>query len=186
MPKPITATIESKVNDPSMFEIWFRVDGALVGRGLITFNNKATAERFLSSMLNPEQFDVSENLKGLTEQLGLVVDDLVHDVKKSKPGELISNAFKQIKSIAVTEAPKPFITTTQGMSGWFAVMYWWNKENGGFWEPYETGFGRYSEEARAIEEAKIWAEAEEIAYQPRLEAYGDKCLKSAIDPKPPG
>ena len=54
MPVPITATIESRVNDPSKFEIWFRVEGALVGRGLITFNDRKTAERFLRSMLHPE------------------------------------------------------------------------------------------------------------------------------------
>ena len=84
----------------------------------------------------------------------------------------------------MAEKPKPFITTTQGMSGWFAAMYWWNPEMGGFWEPWDTGFGRYSTEERAIEEAQSWAAAEQLEYHPRTEAYGSKCLKSAIDPPP--
>jgi hypothetical protein len=70
----------------------------------------------------------------------------------------------------MADKPKPFITTTQGMSGWFAVMYWWNDEEpdiNGFWEPYETGFGRYGDEARAINEAQDWAENEGLEYVPR-------------------
>lgn len=62
----------------------------------------------------------------------------------------------------------PFITTTRGMSGWFAVHIWWNNtgENDlpGFWEPYQTGIGRYETEAEAIKEAKEWAELDGIAY----------------------
>jgi hypothetical protein len=61
---------------------------------------------------------------------------------------------------------KPFITTTQGMSGWFAVHFWWNPE--GFWEPWNTGVGRYATEAEAAQEAKSWAKTEEIDYRPRV------------------
>jgi hypothetical protein len=66
--------------------------------------------------------------------------------------------------------PASFITTTKGMSGWFAVMYWWNDEDipgTGFWEPYDTGFGRYSTEERAIEEGQDWAAAEQLEFKPR-------------------
>lgn len=55
-----------------------------------------------------------------------------------------------------------FITTTKGQQ-WFAVEMWWNTEEDflkpgeGFWEPYQTGFGRYNDEADAIVEAKQWA-----------------------------
>ena len=52
------------------------------------------------------------------------------------------------------------IGVTSGMSGFFAVMYWWNPE--GFWEPYQTCFGRYATRAEAEEEARQWAEAEEL------------------------
>ena len=46
----------------------------------------------------------------------------------------------------------PYITVTQGMSGYFAVMVWWNPE--GFEEPYQTGVGRYKTEKEAKIEAK--------------------------------
>ena len=62
------------------------------------------------------------------------------------------------------EDHKPYITVTHGMSGYFAVHVWWNPE--GFWEPWSTGFGRYSDKAQAIAEARQWAEAEEMEYKP--------------------
>ena len=58
-----------------------------------------------------------------------------------------------------------YITTTYGMSGYFAVHVWWNPDMGGFWEPYQTGVGRYSDKKLAIVEAKQWAEAEELEYK---------------------
>ena len=78
----------------------------------------------------------------------------------------------------MTDKPKNFITTYQSIGGWKAVMYWWNPEMGGFWEPWETGFGAYSTEEKAIEEAQSWAEAEELEYVPRITAYGNNCLRS--------
>ena len=57
MPPPITATIESMVNYPSHYEIWFRINGVLVGRGLMTFNDRTTAERFLADLLKGEFHD---------------------------------------------------------------------------------------------------------------------------------
>jgi hypothetical protein len=74
-----------------------------------------------------------------------------------------------------TTKPKPFITTIQGGSGWFAVHYWWNDEDipgKGFWEPWDTGFGRYSSEEKAIEEAQSWADAEGLDYVPREKPPG--------------
>ncbi len=62
----------------------------------------------------------------------------------------------------------PFITVTRGMSGWFAVHMWWNdtREHGlpGFWEPYESGSGRYETEGEAIKEAQEWAELDGLRY----------------------
>lgn len=55
-----------------------------------------------------------------------------------------------------------FITVTEGQA-WFAVMYWWNttedflKPGEGFWEPWETGFGRYATPEQAAIEAQAWA-----------------------------
>lgn len=47
----IKATVESRINAPNTFEIWFRVDGQLVGRGLIVFDDRAEAERYVVEML---------------------------------------------------------------------------------------------------------------------------------------
>lgn len=66
------------------------------------------------------------------------------------------------------EDHSPFITVTHGMSGYFAVHMWWNNtgEGGlpGFWEPYNTGIGRYRTKEEAAVEAKEWAEAEGTRY----------------------
>jgi hypothetical protein len=58
---------------------------------------------------------------------------------------------------------KPFITVTQGMSGHFAVCMAWNDD--GFWEPQQTGFGRFATREEAIEEGQYWASAEELEFQ---------------------
>lgn len=57
-----------------------------------------------------------------------------------------------------------FISVTSGMSGHFAVMYWWNKDLGGFWEPWDTGIGRYETEDEARVEAITWADADGVPY----------------------
>lgn len=71
----------------------------------------------------------------------------------------------------MTEEDKSsYITVTSGGNGYFAVQMWWNpKEPGcgnkeGFWEPWQTGIGRYKKQEQAIIEAKQWAEAEELRY----------------------
>lgn len=56
-----------------------------------------------------------------------------------------------------------FISVSQGMSGHFAVLMAWNKE--GFYEPWNTGFGRYSTREEAAREAREWAEAEGLEYK---------------------
>lgn len=57
-----------------------------------------------------------------------------------------------------------FVTVTKGMAGHFAVMFWWNKDMGGFWEPWDTGIGRYRTEDEARVEAIQWAGDEGIPY----------------------
>ena len=58
----------------------------------------------------------------------------------------------------------PFISVTgPAISGYFAVLYMWNGEYGGF-EPYQTGLGRYQTKAEAVVEAKAWAVVEELEY----------------------
>lgn len=58
-----------------------------------------------------------------------------------------------------------YITTTHAPSGHFAVMMWWNPENDGFYEPYNTGAGRYRTREPACEEAIAWAQAEGVEYR---------------------
>lgn len=62
---------------------------------------------------------------------------------------------------------KHFITTTEGMSGFFAVHMWLNEQEdfGSFWEPYDTGMGRYATREEAVREAKWWAEQSEMEYR---------------------
>ena len=60
---------------------------------------------------------------------------------------------------------KPYMTVTQGMSGYFAVLMTWNDEFDGFYEPYQTGVGRYETKEEAEVEAKQWAEEEGVEYK---------------------
>ncbi len=62
-------------------------------------------------------------------------------------------------------ARSPYITTTYGSSGHFAVMLWWNPDLGGFWEPWTTGTGRYASSADAVVEGREWAEAEGLEFK---------------------
>lgn len=57
-----------------------------------------------------------------------------------------------------------FVTVTHGMSGWFAVLFWWNPEMGGFWEPYTTAAGRYRTKEEAIAEGTEWADQLELEF----------------------
>jgi len=54
-----------------------------------------------------------------------------------------------------------------GVGGHFAVMMMWNDEedfSDGFWEPWQTGFGRYETKEEAEIEAQNWAKTEEVQY----------------------
>ena len=64
-----------------------------------------------------------------------------------------------------------FITVTHGCSGYFAVHLTWaampdaDDEEGGFYEPWQTGHGRYRTREQAALEAIDWAESEEMEYR---------------------
>ncbi len=62
---------------------------------------------------------------------------------------------------------KNYITVFESSGGWKAVHVWWNDDPdiGGFWEPYQTGFGLYKTRDEAVLEAKSWAEEEEIDFR---------------------
>lgn len=60
------------------------------------------------------------------------------------------------------------ITVTSGMSGYFAVHISWQTDgSGGYWEPYDTGMGRYKTYKEAADEGKRWAVEEGIEYKGR-------------------
>lgn len=60
-----------------------------------------------------------------------------------------------------------FITVQDLGSGFAAVCWWLNTEDfpgEAFWEPWQTGTGRYLTEGEAAEEALGWAWSEELEY----------------------
>lgn len=77
----------------------------------------------------------------------------------------------------------PYITTTHGMSGFFAVKIWWNPD--GHWEPWDTGFGRFPDREQAELEAKGWAEEEGLEYRVGSAPAPDGSFPSrtALNPK---
>ena len=75
-------------------------------------------------------------------------------------------AFKILTSSPSSKDHKSFITVYKPIAGWKAVQYWWNEdpELGGFWEPWQTGFCAFATKEEAIEDAKFWAECEELPF----------------------
>lgn len=61
---------------------------------------------------------------------------------------------------------KSYITTYRAAFGWKAIQVWWNPDLGGFWEPYQTGFGQYDTKAEAEVEAREWAIDEGLEFKP--------------------
>lgn len=62
--------------------------------------------------------------------------------------------------------PAPFITYYKAVGGWQTVHLVWNAEDGGFYEPWSTGFGPYDNELDAENEAIDWAANEDVEYRP--------------------
>lgn len=52
------------------------------------------------------------------------------------------------------------IGVTQGMRGWFAVLY--STDGAGGYEPIQSGFDSYETTEEAREDAKAWSRAENI------------------------
>jgi len=61
-----------------------------------------------------------------------------------------------------------WVTTTQGMSGHFAVLMWLHPGGyfGPFAKPCDTGIGRYATKDEAIEEAELMADVMGCEYIP--------------------
>ncbi len=60
---------------------------------------------------------------------------------------------------------KSYITIYESVGGWKAVQIWWNPEEGGFWEPYQTGCGGYATPEEAAQEAEQWAKDEGLEFR---------------------
>lgn len=65
--------------------------------------------------------------------------------------------------LKLAQGHRDYITTSEGLSGYFAVRVWWNVAFG-CWEPYDTGIGRYPTRELAEEEGRDWAEAEGLEF----------------------
>lgn len=75
---------------------------------------------------------------------------------------------QEVGNPTATEPPlnphAPFVTVSQGMRGWFAVIMWRNPELDGFWEPWQTSPQSFPFKDLAIRDARNWAEAEQLAF----------------------
>ena len=66
------------------------------------------------------------------------------------------------------QATNCYITTTSGMSGYFAILVGkFEDEPEPYYDIISTGIGRYKTKDEAIEEAKQWAEADELEFKER-------------------
>ena len=65
----------------------------------------------------------------------------------------------------VDQLHPPFVTIYEPMCGWKCVMYVWNPEMGGFYEPEMTGFFGYATPEEAIAEGKMMAECEGVEFR---------------------
>ena len=67
---------------------------------------------------------------------------------------------------SLTESTKKtgYISIYKPIAGWKAVQYWWNPEDEGFWELWQTGSEGFTTKKEAIAAAKIWAEAEDVPF----------------------
>lgn len=60
---------------------------------------------------------------------------------------------------------KGYITTGRLGSGYAALQLFWDPEHGGFWDVWQTGYGRYATKAEAEAEARSWAKSEKLEYK---------------------
>jgi hypothetical protein len=68
--------------------------------------------------------------------------------------------------VGVGQDLRPYVTVTSGMRGFFAVLLMWNPDHGGFWEPWTTSDSSFPTPDGAIEDAKAWADAEDLEFRP--------------------
>lgn len=82
------------------------------------------------------------------------IDEMIKLIRGGTPAYLAAQIVVEDKS--------PYVTISHGMRGYFAVLMHWHID--GFWEPLQSGVGSFKTSEGAVEEAKIWAESEEVRY----------------------
>ena len=72
--------------------------------------------------------------------------------------------FRPIQSTVMATYKGKFVDIYLPIAGHNAVMYWWNTDLGGFWEPYETSPMAFESAKKAYAYAKAWAKDEDLPY----------------------
>lgn len=86
------------------------------------------------------------------------------DRERNEDGPDSERCAKRVLNFLERKEHPTYITTTSGMSGYFAVcMVWYTDMNG--YDVWQTGVGRYKTENMAIAEAQEWARADGIEYR---------------------
>lgn len=71
-----------------------------------------------------------------------------------------------------------YVDVTSGMRGFFAVLLWWNDEDGperGFWEPWSTSPLSFETREGAERDGRRWAEAEGLPFGAPPEVVKSRC-----------
>ena len=78
----------------------------------------------------------------------------------------MNQSFRRMTKEDVPAPGDKWVTVTEGMSGYFAVIMWMNNEDAKypFPEPWDTGYGRYQYRENAMMEAEEIAEMEGLPY----------------------
>lgn len=97
--------------------------------------------------------DVEEGV-GPGEVVGDVTLDMLADVKMK-----IDAMVEEAKKAELTKAP--FVTVYQSIGGWKSVLMSW-EEDMNCYTPWQTGHFGYADKKRAEDDARDWADAEEI------------------------
>ena len=59
------------------------------------------------------------------------------------------------------EKKMPYITVYSSIGGWKSVLMGWDEEMTGY-VPYETGYFGFDDKKKAEDDARYWAECEEV------------------------
>jgi len=118
---------------------------------LISKNDKSVTHLFFKHLIDEENGH-GETVSGITL-------DMLADVKaKIDEGKI----DEEIATMATEEKKNaPFVTVYLSIGGWKSVLMTWEEEMECY-TPFQTGFFGYSDKKKAENDARDWADAEEI------------------------